>query len=70
MVFDIDVFLLSLQGTNQWFELQDLHVTELLPQMITLAEAYIQVWSPAVISILFVLLCVYPSITDMGAEER
>ena len=31
------------QGTNQWFELQDLHVTELLPQMITLAEAYIQV---------------------------
>ena len=44
VLFDIDVFLLSLQGTNQWFELQDLHVTELLPQMITLAEAYIQVW--------------------------
>lgn len=32
------------KGTNQWFELQDLHVTELLPQMITLAEAYIQIW--------------------------
>lgn len=35
--------LLCLQGANQWFELQDLHVQELLPQMITLAEAYIQV---------------------------
>jgi len=33
------------QGANQWFELQDLHVQELLPQMITLAEAYIQVYS-------------------------
>ena len=38
------------QGTNQWFELQDLHVTELLPQMITLAEAYIQVYSDYVFS--------------------
>ena len=34
------------QGANQWYELQDLHVQDLLPQMITLAEAYIQVkWS-------------------------
>ncbi len=32
-----------LQGANQWYELQDLHVQDLLPQMITLAEAYIQV---------------------------
>ena len=31
------------QGANQWYELQDLHVQDLLPQMITLAEAYIQV---------------------------
>ncbi len=33
----------SPQGANQWYELQDLHVQDLLPQMITLAEAYIQV---------------------------
>lgn len=32
-----------IQGAGQWFELQDLHVQDLLPQMITLAEAYIQV---------------------------
>lgn len=31
------------QGAGQWYELQDLHVQDLLPQMITLAEAYIQV---------------------------
>ncbi len=31
------------QGANQWYELEDLHVQKLLPQMITLAEAYIQV---------------------------
>jgi U4/U6.U5 tri-snRNP-associated protein 2 len=24
--------------------MQDLHVTEILPQMITLSEAYIQIW--------------------------
>ena len=32
-----------IQATDQWFELQDLDVKELLPQMITLAEAYVQV---------------------------
>lgn len=31
------------QGTGKWYEMQDLHVTEVLPQMITLTEAYIQV---------------------------
>lgn len=31
-------------GSGKWFELQDLHVTEVLPQMITLAECYIQIW--------------------------
>ena len=31
-------------GTGKWFEIQDLHVTEVLPQMIPLAESYIQVW--------------------------
>lgn len=33
------------QGSNQWFEMQDLHVTDILPQMITLSEAYIQIWA-------------------------
>lgn len=30
--------------TNQWYEMQDLHVTSILPQMITLTEAYIQIY--------------------------
>uniref|UniRef100_A0AAR2LYI0 Ubiquitin carboxyl-terminal hydrolase 39 n=1 Tax=Pygocentrus nattereri TaxID=42514 RepID=A0AAR2LYI0_PYGNA len=30
-------------GTGKWYELQDLQVTDILPQMITLSEAYIQV---------------------------
>lgn len=36
------VFVLH-KGTSKWFEMQDLHVTEVLPQMITLSESYIQV---------------------------
>ncbi len=32
------------KGTNSWHELQDLHVVDVLPQMITLSEAYIQVY--------------------------
>ena len=31
------------QGTSKWYELQDLHVADILPQMITLSESYIQV---------------------------
>jgi len=31
-------------ATSKWFELQDLHVTEILPQMIPLSESYIQIW--------------------------
>lgn len=31
------------QGTGKWYELQDLQVIDILPQMITLSEAYIQV---------------------------
>ena len=30
------------QATNNWYEVQDLHVREILPQMITLSESYIQ----------------------------
>lgn len=32
------------KSTNQWYEMQDLHVTNILPQMITLTEAYIQIY--------------------------
>lgn len=32
------------RGSGKWFEMQDLHVTEILPQMITLSESYIQIW--------------------------
>lgn len=39
-------WLYSLQGTGKWYELQDLQVTDILPQMITLSEAYIQVGWP------------------------
>ena len=28
------------KATGQWFELQDLHVTETMPQLIGLSEAY------------------------------
>ena len=31
------------QGTGKWYELQDLHVKEIEPQMLTLTESYIQV---------------------------
>eukprot|EP00041_Stephanoeca_diplocostata_P039015 m.1579646 g.1579646 ORF g.1579646 m.1579646 type:complete len:126 (-) comp25315_c0_seq10:173-550(-) len=32
------------KGTNQWYNTQDLHVDEILPQMITLSTSYIQIW--------------------------
>lgn len=32
------------KSSNQWYEMQDLHVTSILPQMITLTEAYIQIY--------------------------
>ena len=35
------------QGSNLWYEMQDLHVREIQPQMITLAESYIQVLGSA-----------------------
>ena len=33
------------KGNKEWFEVQDLHVKEILPPMITLSESYIQVKS-------------------------
>ncbi|XP_028399832.1 U4/U6.U5 tri-snRNP-associated protein 2-like [Dendronephthya gigantea] len=32
------------KGASQWYELQDLHVKEILPQMITLSDSYIQIY--------------------------
>lgn len=32
------------KGSGKWFELQDLHVMDRLPQMIPLSESYIQVY--------------------------
>lgn len=36
------IFVLQ-RGTGKWFEMQDLHVKEVLPQMIPLSESLIQV---------------------------
>ena len=33
------------KSTEQWYQIQDLHVEETIPQMIFLAESYIQVRS-------------------------
>ncbi|KAL0281029.1 UNVERIFIED_CONTAM: hypothetical protein PYX00_002148 [Menopon gallinae] len=32
------------KGNGKWYEMQDLHVTDILPQMITLTEAFIQIY--------------------------
>lgn len=32
------------KNTKQWYEMQDLHVKDILPQMITLTESYIQIY--------------------------
>ena len=31
-------------GSGKWYEMNDLYMTEILPQMITLTEAYIQIY--------------------------
>lgn len=32
------------QAMDQWYEIQDLHVQEVLPQLIALSESYIMVY--------------------------
>lgn len=44
-VTSVIIFVFN-QGTGKWYEMQDLQVTDILPQMITLSEAYIQVRPP------------------------
>ena len=59
-------FLFLPQGSKQWFEMQDLHVKDILPPMITLSESYIQVnelvfmwWCFSVISCLVSWWCFF-----------
>lgn len=32
------------KGSNNWFELQDLHVSKVLPEILPLSEAYVQIY--------------------------
>lgn len=32
------------RGTNQWYEMQDLHVQEIMPQQIGLSESYVLIF--------------------------
>lgn len=32
------------RGSDQWYQIQDLIVEEVMPQMIFLSESYIQIW--------------------------
>ena len=32
------------KGSGKWYEMTDLYVTDILPQMITLTEAYVQIY--------------------------
>lgn len=43
---DKPAYLLQIyhKGLNKWFEIQDLHIKEVMPQMITISESYIQIW--------------------------
>lgn len=38
------VIYLSRQATHQWYEIQDLHVQETMPQMIGLSESYVLIY--------------------------
>jgi U4/U6.U5 tri-snRNP-associated protein 2 len=35
------------RGNDQWYEMQDLHVNGVHPQLISVSESYIQVWRAA-----------------------
>jgi len=44
-VYKVDVFH---KGAEKWFEMQDLHVKETMPQLIAQSEAYIQIYERAI----------------------
>lgn len=56
------------RATGQWYELQDLHVTQILPQMITLTEAYIQVTIINYLNNFIKIIIVFP--IDLRIEKR
>ena len=33
-----------ISGSDKWFELQDLHIAKILPEVLTLSEAYVQIY--------------------------
>lgn len=32
------------KALNQWFEIQDLHISQVVPQLVSLSESYIQIY--------------------------
>ena len=37
-------FIFSLTGSNNWYEMQDLHVNKVLPEILPLSEALVQIY--------------------------
>jgi U4/U6.U5 tri-snRNP-associated protein 2 len=37
-------YKVTLRGTKQWYEIQDLHVQEIMPQQIGLSESYVLIF--------------------------
>ena len=33
-----------ISGSNNWYEMQDLHVSKVLPEILPLSEAYVQIY--------------------------
>lgn len=60
---------MSNQGTGKWYEMQDLQVIDILPQMITLSEAYIQA-SPLTYSVDVAHLCFGLSFKISSANQK
>ena len=57
------------QGTGKWYQLEDLRVTEVLPQLIQLSEAYIQVTPMPSSCICSALLCTLSTLASTQIYE-
>ena len=44
LLSDILVYILTFLGSGKWFEMQDLHTSLVLPEILPLSEAYIQIY--------------------------
>ena len=44
LLSDILVYVLTFLGSGKWFEMQDLHTSLVLPEILPLSEAYIQIY--------------------------